>query len=81
MEFEKIVMLFTIQEPYYGILLSSMDRIPTDKIPTLGIARSGNVFKLFYNPNFVNQFDVNTVTQLLKHEVLHVAFNHFSIAS
>lgn len=79
MEFEKIVMLFTIQEPYYGILLSSMDRIPTDKIPTLGIARSGNVFKLFYNPNFVNQFDVNTITQLLKHEVLHVAFNHFSI--
>lgn len=79
MSFEKIVMLFTMQEPYYGILLSSMERIETKQIPTLGVTRRGNVFKLMYNPDFVGQFNVDTVMQLLKHEVLHVAFNHFSI--
>ena len=79
MDFEKICMLFTAQEPFYGILLSSMDRVPTMKIPTIGVGRSGNVFKLYYNPKWIEQFDINTVLQLLKHEVLHVAFHHFTI--
>lgn len=79
MDFEKICMMFTMQEPYYGILLSAMQRIPTDKVNTLGVTRSGNVFKLFYNPAFVGQFDIDTTLCLLKHEVLHVAFSHFSI--
>lgn len=72
-------MLFTGQEPFYGILLSSMDRVPTNAIDTLGVTRSGNVFKLYYNPTFLAQFDIDTTLQLLKHEVLHVAFNHFTI--
>lgn len=79
MDFEKICMLFTGQEPFYGILLSSMDRIPTKRIDTLGVGRSGNVFKLYYNPDYVNKFDIDTVLQLLKHECLHLAFNAFTI--
>lgn len=79
MDFEKICMLFTGQEPFYGILLSSMDRIPTKEIKTLGVGRSGNVFKLYYNPDFVNQFDIDTTLQLIKHECLHVAFNSWAI--
>lgn len=72
-------MLFTQQEPYYGILLSSMDRIPTNRIPTLGVGRSGNVFKLYYNPDFVGKFNIDTTIQLLKHECLHIAFNSWAI--
>lgn len=79
MDFEKICMLFTAQEPFYGILLSSMDRVPTTNVSTIGVGRSGNVFKLYYNPKWVEQFDINTVLQLLKHEVLHIAFHHFTI--
>ena len=79
MDFEKICMMFTMQEPYYGILLSSMQRVPTNKIQTLGVTRSGNVFKLLYNPDFVGQFDIDTTLGLLKHEVLHIAFSHFTI--
>ena len=79
MDFEKICMLFTMQEPYYGILLSSMDRIPSYKTQTMGVGRSGNVFKLYYNPDFVSKLDVPTTMCCLKHEVLHVAMNHFGI--
>ena len=79
MDFEKICMMFTMQEPYYGILLSAMERVSTPKVSTLGVGRAGNVFKLYYNPSFVNRFSTDTVIQLLKHEVLHVAFNHFTI--
>lgn len=81
MDFEKICMMFTMQEPYYGILLSSMARqpVPPSVVNTLGVGRDGNVFKLVYNPDFVENLPVDTVLELLKHECLHVAFNHFTL--
>lgn len=39
----------------------------------------GSVFALHWNPDFVNKFSTNAVIELLKHEVLHVAFNHFTL--
>jgi len=79
MDFEKICMLFTMEEPYYGIILSSMERVATQKIETLGVTRSGNVFRLYYNPDFVNRFNTDTVLELIRHEVLHICLNHFTI--
>lgn len=69
MDFEKLCMTFTLQEPYYGILLSSMTREPTKKLDTLGVRRSGNVFRLEYNPEFVESLNDDTVFELIKHEV------------
>ena len=79
MDFEKICMMFSMQEPFYGILLSSMRKIPDTKISTMGVSKSGNVFQFRYNPNFLEKFNNDTILQLLRHEVLHVAFNHFAI--
>ena len=81
MDFEKVCMMFTMQEPFYGILLSSMSRqpVPESICKTMAVGRSGNVFKLIYNKNFVDSLDIDTLLLALKHEVLHVAFNHFSI--
>ena len=79
MNFDKTCMIFTMQEPFYGILLSSMERVPTKQIPTMGVMQYGNVFRLLYNPDFVEQFSLDTMIELLKHEVLHVAFHHFTL--
>lgn len=79
MDFEKICMLFTMQEPYYGIILSSMERIPSRKFDTAAVSQSGNVFKLYYNPDWVSKLDIDTTLEVLKHEVLHLAFHHFSL--
>jgi len=79
MDFEKVCMMFAMQEPFYGVILSSMEKIPTDKIDTFAVARSGNVFKLYYNKDFYESLSVDCVLQVLRHEVLHIAFNHFSI--
>lgn len=82
MDFEKICMMFTMQEPYYGILLSSMVRTPIrdrNIMPTLGVARTGNQFKLGYNPDFIEKLPIDTAIELCKHECLHVAFNHFAL--
>lgn len=82
MDFEKICMLFTMQEPYYGILLSSMRRHPENDpkvLPTIGVARSGGTFVLGYNENFIKNLDTDTVLGLLKHECLHLALNHLTM--
>ena len=79
MDFEKVCTIFTMQEPYYGILLSAMHRFPTDKIDTMGVCRSGNVFKLGYNPDFIADKDLPTLMAMLKHECIHIAFNVFSM--
>ena len=78
MDFEKICMMFSMQEPFYGIILASMNRVPYEPVGTLGVARSGKVFKLAYNPAYLENLPVNTVIQLLKHECMHIAFNHFT---
>ena len=57
MDFEKVCTIFTMQEPYYGILLSAMDRFPTKETKTIGVRRSGNVFRLGYNPDFIEDKD------------------------
>lgn len=79
MDFEKACMMFTMEEPFYGILLTSMERIESKKVDTIGVTRSGGVFKLYYNPDFINRFQTDTVIALLKHEMLHIAFNHFTL--
>ena len=79
MDFDRICTIFTLQEPYYGILLSAMDRAPSLMTRTMAVCRSGNVFKLLYNPNFIENKDLETMMAYLKHETLHVAFNHFSL--
>ena len=79
MDFEKICTIFSMQEPYYGILITAMDRFQTDKVETLGVRRSGNVFCLGYNPNFIADKDLDTMMALLKHEALHIALNHLTL--
>jgi predicted metal-dependent peptidase len=76
MDFEKICMMFTMQEPFYGILLSAMNKEPCTQHPSIGVGISGNVFKLTYNPDWLNNLPVDTQLELLKHEILHLAFNH-----
>ena len=79
MDFEKVCTIFTMQEPYYGILLSAMDRYPTKEVKTIGVRRSGNVFRLGYNPDFIEDKDLPTMMALLKHETLHLALNHLTL--
>lgn len=72
-------MIFTMQEPFYGILLQSMIRKPNKALKTLGVRKSGNCFQLDYNPDFVGRFNTDTIMGLLKHEILHVALDHFAL--
>lgn len=79
MDFEKLCMMFSMQEPYYGILLSSMRHIPDKRMKTAAVGKSGNVFTLRYNPDFFDSLSLDCAHEILKHEILHIAFSHFSL--
>ena len=72
-------MMFSMQEPYYGILLSSMNRIAEPHMATMGVGMSGQAINLYYNPDFVKWLPENVCMAALKHECLHVAFNHLTM--
>lgn len=73
-------MAFTLKEPYYGVLLSSMNKEADPFItPTLAVAQVGNVFKLFYNPGYLNKLTDDQALEVIKHEILHLAFGHFTL--
>lgn len=76
MNFEKICKVFLMEEPFYGIVLSSFNKEEDKRVGTLGICPDGDSFKLIINPEWLNQFSDNTVLELLKHEMIHVCFNH-----
>lgn len=76
MTFDKLCKVFLMQEPFYGIILSSLDKIPTTQIDTMGVGKSGSTFKLWYNPDFLKPLDDDTILQLLRHEALHLCFKH-----
>ena len=79
MNFEKICMMFTVKEPFYGIFLSSMVKRPDKSCGTLGVGLSGALFELVYNPDFVDSCTEDELMEILKHETLHVAFDSFSV--
>ena len=68
-----------MQEPYYGIILSSMNKVPTKEVGTCGVRRSGNVFTLGYNPDDMDKLPLDTVMTILKHECLHLCFGHLTL--
>lgn len=73
-------MMFTMKEPYYGIILSSMNRVPApQKVPTMAVGRTGNVFQLIYNPKFVESLSIDGAMEVIKHEMLHLCLNHFTL--
>lgn len=78
MDFNKLCVLFSMKEPYYGIILSSMQRHEVNNIPTIAVGKDGNVFSLYYNKQFIESQTTEAAMEILKHEVLHVCFCHFS---
>ena len=75
-DFEKLCKLFLMEEPFYGIVLSSFNKEASKDIDTLGVRQDGNSFRLTYNPDFLNRFNENTCLELLKHDMMHICFNH-----
>jgi predicted metal-dependent peptidase len=66
-----------IKEPFYGIFLSTLNKVIRTDLDTAGVSKSNINYQLAINPEFWGSLDNdNKKIGLLKHELLHIAFNH-----
>jgi predicted metal-dependent peptidase len=66
-----------LTEPFYGIFASSLNKLVNNQIETAGVSLKGINYELHINENFWNSLDSsNKKIGLIKHELLHICFNH-----
>jgi len=76
---ENIIKKMLIEEPYYGFLLTTIERRYVDKtvIPTLAVCFDKKMnAQLLVNKEFFDRHSDSEKLALLKHEMLHLAFKH-----
>jgi predicted metal-dependent peptidase len=63
-------------EPFYSCILRSLTKIETEQIPTAGVlAKDGNI-TMWWNRRFLASLKAKQVKGLLKHECLHLVYQH-----
>lgn len=68
------------EEPFFTYLLLQMKLHITSTIPTAGVNIT-NTVNLFINPEFFKQMTLKEQVAVLKHEALHIVFNHLGRAT
>jgi len=66
-------------EPFYGFFLIMLNKIWTKtQVPTAGVCKNGINYQLCINEDFWESLDKKKELGILKHELLHIAFNHLT---
>lgn len=61
-----------LHKPFFGYLSTYLEPLEDEGCPTMGT----DGVHLFYNPDFVDSLDMETLQAVLAHEVFHPAFGH-----
>lgn len=82
MELIKCCKELMIREPFYGLFLLNLNKEISDTyVDTACVSRNGVNSKLVINPNYWDKLTDNQQLGLLKHELIHICFNHMFIES
>jgi predicted metal-dependent peptidase len=66
-----------LSEPFYGIFLSTLNKVVREDVPTAGVCKNNINYQLAINEEFWNSLDNDKKKiGLLKHELLHICFCH-----
>jgi predicted metal-dependent peptidase len=68
-----------LKEPFYGLFLIGLNKELSTGIQTACVAKENINVKLVVNPEYYGRQDVNTKVAILKHELLHIAFQHLTV--
>ncbi len=74
----KISKTLMLEEPFYGFFLLALNKIWDKSVNTAGVCKNGINFQLRINENFWNSLSEEHRLGLLKHELLHIAFQHLT---
>ena len=76
-EISKIGKQLMVNEPFYGVFLSTLHKFTGRDVPTAGVCKQNVNYQLVVNPEFWNSLDTDKKKiGLLKHELLHICFHH-----
>lgn len=75
-EIGKVGKHLMIREPFYGLFLMSLNKEVTDKVKTISITKNGINCQLSINPNYWKTLSDKEKEGELKHNLLHLAFQH-----
>ena len=67
-----------LKEPYYGFFLIMLNKVWRKDVPTACVYKSGINFSLGIGPEFWDKLSEEHRLGLLKHELLHIAFQHLT---
>jgi predicted metal-dependent peptidase len=67
-----------LKEPFYGLLLMSLNKVWRKDIPTAGVRVKDISYELAINPDFWESLEPNMKIGVLKHELLHIGFFHLT---
>jgi len=67
-----------LKEPYYGFFLIMLNKLWKKNLPTAGVSKHNINFQLAINPEFWESLSEEHRLGLLKHELLHIAFQHLT---
>jgi len=68
-----------LKEPFYGYLLIGLNKEISPRIQTACVAKDGINIKLVVNDEYFEKQDDKTKVGILKHELLHIAFQHLAM--
>jgi len=72
----KVSKTLMLREPFYGLFLMQLNKRVTNDIPTAAVTRNNINYELLVGIDFWNKLGDNQRIGLLKHELLHIAFQH-----
>jgi predicted metal-dependent peptidase len=76
-DLSKIGKQLMLSEPFYGVFLSTLNKVVRKDVPTAGVCLQGINYQLAVNEEFWNSLQGDKPKiGLLKHELLHICFNH-----
>ena len=76
-DLSKVGKLLMFKEPFYGVFLSTLNKVIRKDVPTAGVCKNNINYQLAVNEEFWNSLKGdNQKIGLLKHELLHICFNH-----
>jgi predicted metal-dependent peptidase len=76
-DLSKIGKQLMISEPFYGIFMSTLNKVVRKDLPTAGVSKHNINYQLAINEEFWDSLDNDKKKiGLLKHELLHICFNH-----
>ena len=76
--FNKLLIKFLLNEPFFSTIVRSMKKVKTNSIPTAGGTFFDDLITLYWNPKFIGGLSSKKVFGLLKHECYHLIFKHLT---